>query len=312
MRGFKTLNYLVAFVLVAAVGVSAQDVNLRYLPDDTMFAVGLDFQKLMSILPEEMKAEMFKDADAFAVELVGKIDYFLMSIPAGMMQQDMEGFYGLMVGDITADQFVQIARKKGEVISEEQVGSLKAYYKEEGTSGKMYIAQAAPGMLVIGSKSGLEKYQAVASGQQPNITTVPDVNDILGVIDTKSLLFMAGILPEQLTSMMAAQNPAFADLKGVGLDANYANHFLDLRVAVTSDNPDALDALKSLMEEQLSMMTQMDPTGMLSEFVDNMKFNIQGNMMIVTTGISGETIKKAIEQFGEMFKGMIGAEEKQE
>lgn len=306
MRGFKTLNYLIALLLVITVGISAQEANLRYLPDDTMFVIGVDFKKLMTILPADMKAEMFKEADTITTELIGKIDYFLMSIPAGVMNQNMEDFYGLMLGGVTVDQFLQIAKQKDELITEEQVGSLKAYYKDEGPSGRMYIAQAAPGMIVLGSKSGLEKYLAVASGQQPNVTANPDINTVLGVIETNGLIFLVGLLPEQVTSAMAAQNPAFADLKGIGLDADYANQFLNLRFAVNSENPDALAALRMFMEEQMSMMTQMDPTGMLSEFVENMQINIQGNIMIVTTGISGETIKKAIEQFGEMFKGMVG------
>ena len=305
MRGYKPLALLTTALLLVCGMATAQESNLKYLPEDAGFVVGLDFQKLKSILPAEMMEKMQPKMGDVSVELLDKIDYFLVALPENLMMgiTDMEDFYALMMGSLTIDDMLAVAKEKGEPVKSKQIGNLTAYFKPEEDM-EMYISEVGPGMMVVGSESGLTKYIEVAAGRQANALSNPLLKEVLGAIDTSGLIFLAGQLPEQAKSMMAAQNPSFGKIEAMGLDADYLNDFLNLRIALNSKDPSALEEIRTFMDQQIGMFTQMDPTGAVAELVDNLKYEMSGNNMVITTMISGETLMKAFKQFGAMFGGM--------
>lgn len=310
MRGYKTYFAAVAILLAAALCVTAQESHLKYLSQDSAFVLGLDFQKLRQVLPadvmEKMKANMEEDLDE---EIMNKIDYVLVGIPETMFEQQQGDMYGFLLGSVTIDDFLNAADRKGYEVEKVQIGNLTAYYKvpdadDDDDDQDGYVAQADTGVLVIGTESGLQLFQEVANGSKPNVLENPEINKVLGVIKTSGLVFAAGVLPDQAKASMAAQNPIFNDVNALGLDADYNNDFLDLRIAMNSKDAASAEQLKMVIGQMMGMFKGMDPTGAVAELDKNMEYSLQGTMLVMTTGISKASLEKAFEQFAPMLEGM--------
>jgi len=159
-------------------------------------------------------------------------------------------------------------------------------------------------MFIFGTEKGLTQFQAVNSGSAANATANAMLSSAVADTGGKGFLRVAGVFDDNMKQMMAAQMPAMASLNTFALAADYSNDFLSFALVMSAEDAAALEQMKMMMDAQLPMVAQMDSSGALSEIVSNLKTEIVGNKMTITTGLSKATLDKLIEQFGAMVPGM--------
>jgi hypothetical protein len=302
MRGYRAV--LISAVLAALLSTSAvaQD-ELKYFPEDVFMVFQLDLRAFSAMVPPDMLNEWkSKSMDEVGFDILGRVDSMTMGFPTSMMSgMTPDDFYGVLKGSFTIDEIKAGMQKAGKQVKTVQVGSLTAIGSMEAETEDSLIAAVGPGMFVIGSKSGIEKFQAV-SGSSNNASANAMLQTAFGDANRTGFLRIAGYFDDSMKQMMSAQTPSMGSLNTFALVADYANEFLSFTTVLSADDASALEQMKMMMEQQLPMFTQMDSTGALAEVVDNLKMDISGTKMTITTGLSKATLEKLFEQFGGMMQ----------
>lgn len=303
-------NTVIAVVVLGAISAFAiaQDESLRVLPEDTAFVVNVNLQSLFSILPDDLVADMRKESiKDIGVDLFGSSQTVIAGVSSNSMTGGVEDMYILFRGNLTVDNLINAAKAKDRKVVQKQIASLTAFTLEDEESGGAmdFVANAGPGMLVFGSEAGLEKYQKVASGQMKNAVgnsaLIAASQDIL----PNSLFSVYGILPESFKAM----TPQLADVNSMALAANYSGNFLTIRMVFNAGTEASLQALDMMIQQYSQMSAQMDSTGTFEELVDNLKTEIVGTKMTISTGMSKAGIDKIAKQIKAMASMASGIEE---
>lgn len=302
MRRYRSLLITAVLIALLAAAAPAQDV-LKHFPDDVFMVVELNFKTVMSMVPAEMLNEWRQQSiKQVGFDFTGKVDSMAFGFPAGMMGgMTPPDFYGLIKGSFTIDDIKAGMQKAGTEYETVQIGSLTAISSTEG-SDDSYVAPVSPGMFVIGTKAGLEKFQAVSSGSTANASGNALLGSALADTGNKGFLRVAGVFDDSMKQMMSAQMPAMGSLNTFAMVADYANDFLSMTMVMNSDDAASLEQLKMMMEQQLPMFSQMDTTGALAEVVANLKSEIVGTKMIVSTGLSKATLEALMGQLSGMMQ----------
>ena len=302
MRGYRNLLFAVALIALLAASAPAQDV-LRQLPDDTFMVIELDFRTVMKMVPPEMMNEWRqKSVSQVGFDMLGKVDSMTIGIPAEMMSGgNPDNFYGLIRGGFTLDDIKTAMQQAGKGFETVQIGALTAIRQTEHEGQDAYIASVGPGLFAVGSKVGLEKFQAVSAGGA-NASGNAMLGTAMADASNAGFLRVAGFFDDNMKQMMSAQMPSMGSLNTFAMIADYANDFLSLTMVMNSEDAAALEQMKMMMEQQLPMFSQMDTTGALAEIVANLKTEIVGTKMTVSTGLSKATLDSIMEQFSGMMQ----------
>jgi hypothetical protein len=303
MRGYRIIFIAAVLAALLSTTAAAQDV-LKYFPEDVFMVVQIDLKTTLAMFPPEIVNEWkSKTTEEVGFDLFSKFDSMSFGIPDSMMSGNAPAdFYGLINGRFTLDDIKAGIQKTGKQFKTVQVGSMSAISSTNEGEEDAYIAQVAPGMFIVGSEEGLEKFQAITGGSINNATGNAMLNMAMADANKKGFLRVAGYFDDTMKKKMASQMPSMGDLNTFALVADYANDFLSINTVLNSDSSSALDELKMTMEQQLPMVTQMDTTGALAEIVTNLKIDINGTKMTISTGLSKATLDALFEQFGGMFK----------
>ena len=303
MRWYRNLLFAVALIALLAASAPAQDV-LRQLPDDTFMVIELDFRTFMKMVPPEMMNEWRqKSVSQVGFDILGKVDSMTIGIPTEMMSGGNPGnFYGLIRGGFTLDDIKAAMQQAGKGFETVQIGALTALSQTEHEGqDAAYIASVGPGLFAVGSKEGLEKFQAVSAGGA-NASSNALLGTAMADASNAGFLRVAGFFDDNMKQMMSAQMPSMGSLNTFAMIADYANEFLSLTMVMNSEDAASLEQLKMMMEQQLPMFSQMDTTGALAEIVANLKTEIVGTKMTVSTGLSKATLDSIMEQFSGMMQ----------
>lgn len=303
-------NSVVAAVMLGTLSVFAlaQDASLRMLPDDTSLVINVDLKSLFSILPEDVVAEMrSKSMQETGIDLFGSSHSIVTGVSSNAMTGSADDVYVLFRGNLTVEALINAVKAKGDNVTQKQIAGLTAYTSDEESGDMMqYVASAGPGLLVFGSPEGLEKYQKVATGQAKNATGNAALISASQDVLPNSFFSVYGLLPE---SVKTSGPPQFADINSMALAANYASDFLTIRMVFNANSEESLQALDMMIKQYSQMSSQMDSSGTFTEFIDNLKTEINGTKMIITTGMSKAGMDKLVEQIKSM-AGLASSVEK--
>ena len=308
MRGYQKLAISVVVLLVAASTVVAQESALQYFADDIFMVVEVDFNGITKVLPPDMmadwKEQMVKE---MGMDISSKIDTISLGFTPDLMAGSHSGMYGIMKGSLDLDTILAAIKAQGKEVNQVQIGSVTAYTSpEEAADVEFFITSAGPGAILFGPRAGIEKFQEVKAGARPSAASSALMKGAAADAGTGGIVRLAGVFPEAWKSMMAMQMPGGSSLTTFAVNLGYENEFLSVATVLAAEDAGALEQMKMMAEAQLPMFKQMDTTGAIAEVVDNMKIEVSGNKMFLSTGLSKAAIDKLIEQFGAMFGGMAG------
>lgn len=294
---------IVTVVVLGALSVPAiaQDASLRMLPEDTAIVIEVNLKSLFSILPADVVNEMREQSlKEMGVDLFGSTSSIIAGVPAGAMTGGNEVMYMLFRGSLTVDTLINAAKAKGEKVVQKQIGSLTAYSTkddEDDDDMMAFVASAGPGMLVFGSPTGLEMYQKVVSGQMKNASGNGELIAAGQDLLPNSIMSVYGVMPAEVK---ASGPPQLSDVNSLAFAANYVSNFLNIRLVFNAGTEATLQNLDMMISQYSQMSAQMDSTGTFSELVENLKTNISGTKMTITTGMSKAGIEKLAQQIKSM------------